>query len=116
MSEFDYRKPVETKRGHPARLIDETAHGEFPLTYLVELFRGSETPLSYTETGKCGCGAGKYDLVNFPETYECWVVFDDSGMILTYRNDDHPDFNEWRGSSSKCLAVKHVVAKKGETE
>ena len=69
---LDLSKPVQTKRGHPVRILATDVKGPYPIVGIVNSHL--DYPASYIEAwtlnGRWGCspiiGEGAYDLINVP--------------------------------------------------
>lgn len=66
---FDPTKPVQLRRGNPARIVATDAKGRFPILALYE-DEGSECPILRHANGTCSYKDNPYDLINVPETVE----------------------------------------------
>jgi len=80
MSEVDWTKPLQTRYGRPARLVDDhyrSGNGRetHPMLVIVTGVDGSEWLSRHDRAGlKRGCGAGDPDtIINVPEKHEVWL-------------------------------------------
>src|SRR5574337_94440 len=75
---FDPTKPVQTRAGHPARIICTDRKGEYPIVALVD---DDDKARCFTKDGMYWASSKpcNNDLVNVPQKREGWInIYQDS--------------------------------------
>ena len=115
MKKFDPTKPVQTRDGHPARIICTDAKGNWPIVALVSTsttippYVAEETPFPFSADGRRIIGAATTtDLVNIPEEHEVWVRVYKNGYAHaeTYPSGD--------SIAPTCIACLHIKFREGD--
>lgn len=74
---IDVSKPVETREGHPARIIASDVKTEYPIIAVVKISEHKEVVRAYSKDGTflMDGSPSKADLVNVPEklTFYGWL-------------------------------------------
>jgi hypothetical protein len=119
MRMIDLTKPVQTRDGRKARIIESSANTYYqdtlqPIVALITKEDGKESVTAFSADGRwMPNGIDGMDLINVPEPETRWVNFYD-GSIADAVHPDRETADRHQASATRRIACVAVTFKRGD--
>lgn len=104
---FDPTKPVQTRDGHPARIICTDMIGDRPIAAIITETERTESVLQYRADGQFGEMPYRLDLINIPVRHKRWMnLYYNTTLTEIYTTRAAADYAESSARPNRIACIE----------